>query len=159
MSQSTVSVSIPGATASRSKMQKKGWKCWAKWITKVASPARDGYSYDGEFTEVDGTVECQVGDVLLHVDGSHAATIRVVVINSEGKGRLISVAVADSTKWAGTLGGPARKVLAMDAEERVRYAARHFVETAEDLKPEVRAYYEKLAGIAVVAAESEPRRP
>lgn len=150
----TITVSIPDATASRSKMQKKGWKCWAKILSSVANPANDGYAYDGEFTSVGATIEAEVGAVILHVDQSGAARVGVVMVNKAGKGfiKWVETATSDGRKWCGTLGRPSRTLLNMPTEERVRHVAELMAKDRPfDRTDEVQAYYETLAGITVTA--------
>lgn len=142
----TTLVTIPGASASRSKMQKKGWKCWAKNLTNVNSPARNGYDYDGEFMATGDDVELEIGDVILHVDDSRCSSIGVVVQNRVGRGIIIWVADADD-KWAGPLAKPARHLLGLTREERVRHAAQHYLDRPRDtpMRDEVRDYWLSVA--------------
>lgn len=157
MTTTLTTVTIAGPSARRSKMQKKGWKCWAKWLTSVATPANSGFAYEGEFTDTDTTVEAAVGDVLLHVDQSAYARIGVVMVNRSGEGyvRYIASANSDGRKWCGPLARHARSLLAMETEERVRYVAKLIAETpSEKRTPEVQAYWEELAGIQATPAET-----
>ena len=128
-----MTVAIPDASASRSKMSKKGWKCWAKELTHVNSPANTGYDFDGEFCGVGSSRECEAGTVILHVDQSGSADLGVVYPNMSGNGRIRWVASADSDgrKWCGPLGKPARRLLCMTPAERVAEAARHMLENAK----------------------------
>jgi|GEM_PF-6106214 len=111
-----VTVKIPGPSASRSKMQKKGWKCWCKNLAEVATPANNGYAYLGEFVSVDAVAELAVGDVLLHVDESSNSGIGVV----QPDGEVSWEKVTNDAKWVGPLAATARKLLAMTPAERVR---------------------------------------
>ena len=115
----TVTVLVPGASASSSKMSKKGWKCWAKWLSSVDSPAKDGYAYHGEFASVGSRVECELGDVLLHVDQSSNSGIGVVMTNSAGKAFFRWVDATSDAKWAGSLAKAARRLLKMTRQERI----------------------------------------
>lgn len=146
----TIIVSIPDASASRSKMQKKGWKCWAKWLTNVATPANDGYAYEGEFTSPGSQVECEIGDVLLHVDQSSSAGVGVVMQNKSGKAFIKWIASADSEsrKWCGPLAKPSRQLLAMSQDERIKWVAGFILDAdrSEPLAEEVAAYWSHVAG-------------
>lgn len=146
--ESTVCVTIPEASASRSKMAKKGWKCWAKVLSHVGTPANDGYAYEGTFVSPGTTIEARPGDVILHVDQSDTADIMVAMVNAGGKGFLWSIDSADSEgrKWCGPLGRPARKLLAMPVEERIRHVAGEIAANRPASRSdEVQAYYEALA--------------
>jgi hypothetical protein len=146
-------ISIPGAAASRSKMQKKGWKCWAKWLSEVATPANDGYAYSGEFTTPGSDVECDIGGVLLHVDQGGTAALGVAMLNSKGEPffKWIADASSEARKWCGPLAKPARQLLAMNVDERIKHVAGII---AADAKPDwtasVQDYWNALAGIAAV---------
>lgn len=156
MTTTLTTVTIAGPSASRSKMQKKGWKCWAKWLTSVATPANSGFAYEGEFTDTDTTVEAAVGDVLLHVDQSAYARIGVVMVNKAGNGLVHYVAGAnsDGRKWCGPLARYARGLLAMEVEERVRYMAKLIAaDRPADRSDSVQAYWEEMAGIQATPAE------
>ena len=151
----TVTVLVPGASASSSKMSKKGWKCWAKWLSSVDSPAKDGYAYHGEFASVGSRVECELGDVLLHVDQSSNSGIGVVMTNSAGKAFFRWVDATSDAKWAGSLAKAARRLLKMTRQERIAAeAAAIAAETDEEriargakpLGDVAREYYRKLAG-------------
>ncbi len=161
MTTQITTVKIAGPSASRSKMQSKGWKCWAKWLTSVASPANDGFAYEGEFADTDATVEASVGDVLLRVDQSSVAKIGVVMVNRLGEGyvRYVAEANSDARKWCGPLARHARKLLAMPVEDRIRHVAKLIAETPSDKRtPEVQAYWEEMAGIQATPAEPvDPR--
>ncbi len=157
-SSEVVTVRIPGPTASRSKMQKKGWKCWAKWLSSVATPANDGYAYEGEFTQIEAHVEAAVGDVLLHVDQSDCAAVGVVMLNSRGTGfiRWVDRANSDGRKWCGPLAKTARKMLAMSPEERIRHVAGLIAaDRPDDRTDEVQAYYANMA--SGDAQDTDPR--
>lgn len=119
----TVAVKIPGPMASRSKMARKGWKCWAKRLSSVAKPASDGYAYEGEFIGVGTTIETEAGDVILHVDQSGSAGIGVVCVRAcEGFISWLDTADASGRNWCGALGATTRKLLAMSADERRVFA-------------------------------------
>lgn len=146
----SVLVTIPGPSASSSKMQRKGWKCWAKVLSSVADPANNGYAYDGEFLSVGSNVELEVGDVILHVDQSSSATIGVVMVNKAGKGILKWIgegASSDGRRWCGPLGRPARKLLSMDQPERIKHVAEIIVKNPppEGRPIDVQTYWESVA--------------
>jgi len=142
-------------------MSKKGWKCWAKWLTSVASPANDGYAFEGEFTEVGATVEAHVGDVLLHVDQSSSADVFVCMQNQKGAGFrfLIASAGSDGRKWCGPLAGPARRLLDMSVEARIAHVAGLILDKTgrpEPLNTAAIKYWSALAGREIpVAAEPQ----
>lgn len=158
-----VTIAIPAESASRSKMQKKGWKCWAKWLSSVASPANDGYAYEGEFTTPGSTVEAQLGDVLLHVDQSSDAGIAVLMLNRKGEPYLkwMASAPSDGRKWCGPLASPARSLLAMTRDERIRHAAAKMLADNPEWQDDPAkwslaiAYYSQLAGLET--AEAPPQ--
>lgn len=146
----SVLVKVPAASASSSKMAKKGWKCWAKWITSVNTPAHDGYAYQGEFATVGSDVEVEPGDVLLHVDQSSSAGVGVVVVNSKGEGFVNWMASADSDgrAWCGPLAKMARKLCEMTPAERIKLAAADLVANRPDSRSDaVHAYYVDMAGL------------
>lgn len=155
-----ITVTIPSESASRSKMQRKGWKCWAKWLSNIKTPANDGYAFEGEFTSPGTTVEAEVGDVLLHVDQSSGADLMVLMVNRTGKSFLKSVADANSEgrKWCGPLAAPARRLLDMDREARIRWVGQFILDQPRDtpLKDEDRAYWQTVAGTAPESAQPEP---
>lgn len=165
----SVLVKIPGATASSSKMSKKGWKCWAKIVTAVASPANDGYAFSGEFVSTGTTIEARTGDVLLHVDQSDSAGIAIIAKNRIGEGtiRWIATASSDGRAWCATLGREARELLAMSRAERLAVAAADVLDDtgrAKPLTPEAVAYWSAIAGRDVAPAAdpspaSEPTTP
>lgn len=148
----TVLVSIPGPVASSSKMAKKGWKCWAKRLTSVATPANDGYAFEGEFVTIEAKVECRLGDVILHVDQSDSAAVGVVMVNRNGTPiiKWIETASPDGRKWCGTLAAPARRLLDMDSDARVRFVALSIIteERATQLNEEAAAYWRSVAGMS-----------
>lgn len=183
----SILVTIPGPSASSSKMSKKGWKCWAKTLRSIANPAKNGYDYDGEFAEVGVAAEMEIGSLVVHVDDSASNGIGVVMPNSAGKGIIVWI----STGTLPSMAAKGRKYLAMKPEERVAAAAKSNVEkwTSElaeaekklanakannyvgeigyyeaevekaTLSPEARAYYEGLAIPKPVAAvEADPRK-
>lgn len=144
-----ITITIPSESASRSKMQKKGWKCWAKWLSHVNSPANDGYAYEGEFTTVGTTVEAEVGDVLLHVDQSSSAGIGVLMLNKSGESffKWIETAPSDGRKWCGPLAASSRRLLGMSREERIKYVAGFILDQPREksLSDETRIYWEGVA--------------
>lgn len=151
----TVTVSIPGTTASRSKAQKKGWKCWCKNLTKVATPANNGFAYEGEFVSVGSTAELTTGDVLLHVDDASSKSIGVVMRGSLGAGFIHWMASTSDDKWAGSIAKPARTLLAMDTEDRIRHVAAEVARTPNTQRSaEGQAYWDQLAGIAPATVET-----
>lgn len=150
----SVLVKIPGASASSSKMSKKGWKCWAKWLSSVATPANDGYAYEGEFTTPGSEVEAEFGDVLLHVDQSNSADLGIVMPSSSGQAfiRWIADASSEGRKWCGPLAKPARTLLAMSTQERLAHVAKillqeHAVTPKDNWDDKVLAHYSALAGV------------
>jgi hypothetical protein len=153
---SIVQINVPGPSASRSKMQKKGWKCWAKLITSIAEPAKDGYSWAGEFLTVGAMAECENGSLLLHVDDSSSHGVGVIVQTKSGKSRIVWMA-GTSSRWATALARTARTLLAMTCEERIRAAAKaRLAEIVDDasIPSEVRQYWEALAGQPEMPAEN-----
>jgi hypothetical protein len=109
-----VQVLIPGPSASRSKMQKKGWKCWAKRVLGVKSPANSGYDWEGDFLAVGQCAEMRVGDVVLHVDDSGNSGVGLV--QPDGT---IEWEETCHGKWASALAAPARRLLALAPEQRI----------------------------------------
>ncbi len=157
-----ITVNIPSESASRSKMQKKGWKCWAKILTSVKSPANDGFAFEGQFVTAGTTVEVEPGDVILHCDQSASADIGVAYAQSNGKGAIRWLKSADSEgrKWCATLGQTARKLLALAADERLKQVAVSLLDSfGPDKNPAVRAYYERLADREPVATEPVATEP
>jgi hypothetical protein len=149
----SVLVKIPGPSASSSKMAKKGWKCWAKWLTDVATPANDGYAYQGEFTPPGDSVEAELGDVLLHVDQSATSDLGVVMPNTKGEAwiRWVADASSEGRRWCGPLAKPARRLLGMSAAERMaeiagQLLAEHAAEPKANWTDETVAHYTQLAG-------------
>lgn len=143
-------------------MQKKGWKCWAKWLSDVATPANDGYAYSGEFTAPGTDVECEVGDVLLHVDQGGSADLGVAMVNSQGKAfiKYLASASSEARKWCGPLAKPARQLLAMTVEARIKHvAAIVAAEPGTNRTPEGQAYWDALAGIVPVAERQPAGEP
>lgn len=150
----SVLVKIPAPAASPSKMQKKGWKCWAKWLSKVKTPANDGYAYEGEFTEPGSSVEAEFGDVLLHLDQGNSADVGIVMRNSKDEAffHWIASASSDGRKWCGPLAKPARAVLAMSTPERLAHVAQlllaeHAASPKEHWTEKTVAHYTALAGL------------
>jgi hypothetical protein len=136
-----VQVFIPGPSASRSKVQKKGYKCWCKKLTSVKSPARTGYDYEGEFLGVEKTVELNVGDVILHIDESGSNGIGIIVpVPDNSDYRPIVWVTSTSGSWAGALAGVARDYLAMSPEDRVKRAVEKRVSNP-NISEDVRAFY------------------
>ena len=173
---STITVKIPGGLSSSSKMSKKGWKCWAKILTSVDTPAKSGFSFHGEFASIGATVECNLGDVLLHVDDSSSSGIAVVMANAKGEGWLSWQDSTSDGKWAGVLAKTAREFLAIDPDERVRRVAGQIADESDEsrlargakaLSAEGRDYYTRLAGRSIqpathetpVEADVEPTEP
>lgn len=136
-------------------MQKKGWKCWAKVLSRVKEPANSGFDWEGEFANVGETREMEAGEVLLHVDDSSSHGIGVVIPGSAaGKGRIVWLETT-SGKWASSLARGARKLLALTPDERVRWAAKQYLaDIADDsaIGDAVKAHYRRLAGVAEPAA-------
>ena len=156
----TVLVSIPGPKASSSKMKSKGWKCWAKRLTSVATPANAGYAFEGEFVTCDAKVECTIGDVILHVDQSDCAAIGVVLVNLAGKSLIkwIETARPAGRQWCGTLAAPARRLLDLDRDARVRYVAISILHEnrSTPLREEVVAYWQSVAGMSPSESTTPP---
>lgn len=160
----TIQVFVPSEAASRSKMQKKGWKCWAKLLSGVASPANDGYAFSGDWLTCGCDAECSPGDVILHIDQSSSAGVGVVYPDSAGKGciRWLKTANSDGRKWCASLGKVAREWLAKSAGDRLIKVAELKIEeneagpTEKKWKPEVRAHYVAMAGRSPETAEVAP---
>lgn len=135
MSESTsVRVSIPGPYGSRSKMQRKGWKCWAKRIAHVNDPANSGYDWEGEFLAVGTVAELTAGDIVLHVDESSSSAVGVVMPDGG-----IEWLRSTHGKWASDLAATARKALAMETKDRLaegRSLRRKAKKEAEARQPE-----------------------
>ncbi len=151
---------IPSESASRSKMAKKGWKCWAKILSSVATPANNGYAFEGQFVGVGTKLEVDSGDVLLHVDQSSNAGVAVIVPKEGGENGYIwwsETASSDGQKWCASLGREARKLLAMTVEERIRYAAGYMVDDRPaDRNDATQAHYERLAGRSGKTPAAQP---
>jgi hypothetical protein len=158
-STTTVNVAIPDASASRSKMGKKGWKCWAKQLTAVDTPANNGYAYHGEFVPIGTTMELTPGDVILHVDQSNTADMGVVLVNAAHKGVIKWLASADSDgrRWCAPLAKTARNLLGMTTDERIRHVAAIIAaEESPDRPASVQAYWAALADPPAPEADPEP---
>ena len=110
-----VRVSVPSESASRSKMQKKGWKCWCKNVSSIDTPANSGFAWQGEFVTTGATIELTPGDVLLHVDQSSSTGIGIVLPS----GGIFWAETTGADKWSGVLAKPARRWLAMPTKERI----------------------------------------
>jgi hypothetical protein len=143
----TIAIKIPGAAASHSKMQRKGWKCWAKVLTNVKTPANTGYDYEGSWITLGAVAELELGDVVLHVDDSSDAGVGVLIIGSKGTGYIHWMRTTQG-KWAGALAATARKLLSMPVQDRVKAAAQHCLDglrADSETSPEKLHYYETLA--------------
>lgn len=153
----TVQINVPGHSASQSKMQKKGWKCWAKKIDSVDEKVKDGYSYHGDFIATGSTVELDVGDIFVHVDQSSTADLYVVCVNRHGDGFIKQIDSVNCGSWAVSLANTAREWMKMSVEERISKVAKILLaEHAESPKPkwtpETVTYYQNLAGVTQLPA-------
>lgn len=135
--------SIPGSNASKSKMQKKGWKCWAKTVTHVGDQPKNGFDFEGQFFNVGAKADIEPGTLLLHHDDSHCTALGIVVPNSVGGGR-IAWMESESSNWANILGGHASRLLKLTPEERINLGAQKILNEGE-LETDARPHYEALA--------------
>lgn len=153
---SIVTVMVPGPSGSRSKMQKKGWKCWAKVLSDVKEPANTGYDYEGELLSVGSRHEVELGSVILHIDQSSNNGVGVVMpkAGAEDRGVIKWRKTTCAARWAGDLARDARRLLKMTPEERVLDTARRLAAN-QDLADEERAHYAAIVARMTPTAAAE----
>jgi hypothetical protein len=137
----SLATKIPGASASTSKMSKKGWKCWALRVTKVT---KVGVPFEGDRLQTGAVVSMEPGDILLHVDDSSMHGIGVILPRPDGEQGEISWIETASDSHS-MLTAAAMKLVAMSPAERISLGATELLKDVDDVPAEARPHYQKLA--------------
>lgn len=125
--------------------KKSGDKSWAKIISHVDQNAKDGNDWSGDWAERGSTIDLPVGAIMVDCDVDYDkkrrrdrdewyTALRVLFPN----GAWHTISISKIPAWGQEMRAMARKLLAMDVAERIKFTAEDYLkDNAEKRKTDI----------------------